>query len=796
MTKRLFFAALALLHAPIGGGCGCSEPNGTMPPDAAVDGGPDGPAPGDGGVAPPAELDSSFGDGGIVSLASDWSLDILYAATRTTDGGFLLAGTTADFAPRSQALVLKLDADGSLDSSFGTDGVALVVVGEQARATALVELADGSVVIAGAARLINEPYYYLARLTVDGELDDSFGQGGVSLWDGDFQNRVYLAQAMDDGFWVFDGNLHSFDAAGVRDGAFADEEGLELTGREPRGLAERAGGGLLLLSSDFGGTGVLHATTAAGALDASFAAAGTYAIDRDVFSVAVDPTSGAIFVGGGGDSSALLKLTPDGAPDSTFGTDGAVGLGLDSDPIAIVVRDNGELYVVDGGGIGTSWTSRDIVRLDAAGAGLPFAVPHSFTSGGFARLIVDGAGIVMVDTERVIPADNPARDSREGLLLAMGFDGTLNTSFGADGIVNAASRAAPEFPLAAGRRSDGATQVLAFGATSTLFVAADEDGPLAGFGTGGFADLGYPSPNTGGFVLDADDRAMVLVSGAYLWRYDAAGARDMTFGDGTLVSPFLNAGLNGVARSVGVDAMGRFLLPGLATDPVVVRTLADGAADTTFGTAGAFTLAPTSLSQPPDSFVFLELDSMGRVVVVGQTLAGFIVVARLDTTGALDPTFGTGGVVETTISGLTQGPIRERPGGGYFTAFHSPRSEGGVLGVIAFEPDGTLDPAFGMEGLLEMPVAETLSPPGFLPRPDGSLVLLGAVAAERFEQLAVWKVDSTGALVTTFGTNGVVVIPGPGRATSVLDDCDGFLVVGTRFDPRSGSDVVLLRFRD
>jgi uncharacterized delta-60 repeat protein len=122
-------------------------------------------------------LDPSFGNGGITitDLGSDAYAG---AMTLTADGHILVAGSW-----NSMMTVAEYRADGSLETSFGSSGVAQVVFpGPASGASAVHALPDGTILITGSANL-GDPSYReslaMARLTASGLLDTSFGRSGL-----------------------------------------------------------------------------------------------------------------------------------------------------------------------------------------------------------------------------------------------------------------------------------------------------------------------------------------------------------------------------------------------------------------------------------------------------------------------------------------------------------------------------------------------------------------------------------------------------------------------------------------
>jgi uncharacterized delta-60 repeat protein len=132
------------------------------------------------------ELDPSFGNGGVVR--TDFGADDSPGAlTLQDDGKILLAGGAdrgyPDHAnPESSMALARYLPDGSLDSSFGTGGKALVSFGRFNDASAVAVEPDGKIAVAGENLLDpgsnQSANLAQAHLLPDGSLDPSFGSGG------------------------------------------------------------------------------------------------------------------------------------------------------------------------------------------------------------------------------------------------------------------------------------------------------------------------------------------------------------------------------------------------------------------------------------------------------------------------------------------------------------------------------------------------------------------------------------------------------------------------------------------
>lgn len=136
-------------------------------------------------------LDPTFGDSGVVTfvLPEGMPVNPQTSLALQADGDVLLAGYrypggTADFS------LTRYNPDGTLDSSFGTDGTVTVdVAGGNDRARAVTQQADGKLLIAGSSDNGDTEVgdgnlnFSVVRLNVDGSLDTTFGNGGKATFD-------------------------------------------------------------------------------------------------------------------------------------------------------------------------------------------------------------------------------------------------------------------------------------------------------------------------------------------------------------------------------------------------------------------------------------------------------------------------------------------------------------------------------------------------------------------------------------------------------------------------------------
>src|SRR4028118_1322828 len=132
---------------------------------------------------PDGSLDSSFGTAGVVESAAG-SLQTraeMRGIDLQPDGKIVVAEQVFNpthAMPNFDFLLLRFNADGSLDSSFGTNGVVITdVADEENWGASVVVQPNGKILLGGTAFI---PTVVL-RYNANGSLDSTFGAGGVVL---------------------------------------------------------------------------------------------------------------------------------------------------------------------------------------------------------------------------------------------------------------------------------------------------------------------------------------------------------------------------------------------------------------------------------------------------------------------------------------------------------------------------------------------------------------------------------------------------------------------------------------
>lgn len=248
--------------------------------------------------------------------------------------------------------------------------------------------------------------------------------------------------------------------------------------------------------------------------------------------------------------------------------------------------------------------------------------------------------------------------------------------------------------------------------------------------------------------------------------YRPDGSLDQGFGTGGKVTTEVSAGADEV-RDVRVQPDGSILVAGTAGDGfAVARYLRDGTLDASFGDGGVvLTTDPF-----PGRAETVRLQPDGRLLVVGRSEGdgrgyyGFA-VARYDLDGALDPTFGGGDGLVTTVP----------PASWYTTAYSVILQPDGriVVGgstygegdysyfcLARYLSDGTPDPAFGVEGVSVKAIRLFYNGVFALARQrDGKIVAVGwTLLSFSSYEFAIARYRADGGLDRSFSQDGKAVI--------------------------------------
>jgi uncharacterized delta-60 repeat protein len=306
-----------------------------------------------------------------------------------------------------------------------------------------------------------------------------------------------------------------------------------------------------------------------------------------------------------------------------------------------------------------------------------------------------------------------------------------------DGKILLAGGGGPASSFCAARLRTNGTLDTTFGATGKRRIdfGADDESAWAG----------ALQPD-GKIVLAGDKRLQPAVV-----RLNRNGTRDTTFsGDG---KKLFSWGPIGRIQAVIVLSTGKLLLGGFSGpeggNMQVARMNPNGAIDTTFAKAGIATV-----DFGGDDFgLAMARQANGRIVIAGRSTTAGAVVARLRTTGMLDPDFGDGGRVMIGPGILRA--VLVQPDRKLIVAGNANNPD--EMTVTRLNPNGTLDAGFGNQGTASFKFGNLANPlDGAALQPDGKIVVGGY--SQDGEVVAVARLTKTGTLDSTFGTAGKATV--------------------------------------
>ncbi|GAB3469330.1 hypothetical protein GCM10027321_38560 [Massilia terrae] len=353
---------------------------------------------------PDGSLDTSFGSGGMVLLPVSFG-SVIAPPVVLADGKVLMA-VSSTWAPGADFKVVRLNADGTVDGSFGTNGAAIVSLGAGSDTpTKLMVQADGKIVVAGNAGSASGGDMAAVRLTASGQLDTAFnGTGTLVVAASAGIDRASAAVLQGDGKLLLAGT-----AAGASDLDFA----------------------LVRVNAD-------------GSLDTSFGSGGKVLLpvgtgDDRAYSVVVQGDGKILLAGdafnGAAADLALARFNADGSVDTSFGSGGKVVLhqsGAVDRGQYMLVQDDGKIVTAGWSGGTANGGALTVTRLNADGS-----LDSGFGNHGVVALALQGmdnraAGLALVNGKLVvlgISSFNVDADASMAL-VRLNMDGSLDSTFG------------------------------------------------------------------------------------------------------------------------------------------------------------------------------------------------------------------------------------------------------------------------------------------------------------------------------------------------------------------------------
>ncbi|MEW6130018.1 MAG: hypothetical protein AB1757_23485 [Acidobacteriota bacterium] len=298
-----------------------------------------------------------------------------------------------------------------------------------------------------------------------------------------------------------------------------------------------------------------------------------------------------------------------------------------------------------------------------------------------------------------------------------------------------------------------------------------------------FIAFGIAIQPDGKLVLAGLSNAMGAVSHFALARFNSDGSIDSGFGsDGKSLIDFGGVPLGeatGSAFTALLLANGKIVAGGTISKPDgneaigLARFNADGSLDTSFGTNGKTATDFSYINAAARAF---RLQADEKIIVSGAVGSNPVLwqdfyqpddpsmdfaLARFNADGSLDTTFGNSGLVVTDFFGNVDGAFAADilPSGKIVaagTALRNSDRDSADFALIRYNPDGSLDNSFGINGKATADFAYRADLAyALLLQPDGKAIALGSARVSLFTKyFAVARFNPNGSLDTGFGAGG------------------------------------------
>jgi len=283
--------------------------------------------------------------------------------------------------------------------------------------------------------------------------------------------------------------------------------------------------------------------------------------------------------------------------------------------------------------------------------------------------------------------------------------------------------------------------------------------------------------------------------------YAATGDLDPTFGGaGTVTTDFGDS--FDAANAVALQSDGKIVAAGttikgspsvFTQDFAVARYNTNGSLDTGFGAGGKVT---TDFSGDVDAANAVALQNDGKIVVAGFAVTGRTMqfpnqdfaLARYNSNGSLDATFGTGGKVTTDFSGLFDTPLAmaiQNDGKIVLAGSDEDFSFHARFALSRYNSDGSLDITFGSGGKVTTEYPVVVQPRAAAFQADNAIVVAGSTTGlnDFVGDFLLTRYHSDGSVDTSFGTAGSTTTDFLGRndqANAIAIQIDGKIIAGGR----------------
>ena len=676
------------------------------------------------------------------------------------DGKMILGGVFTKFQGFPQNYIIRLNSDGSKDSSFNCGTGFMDNPNGDSTVLTMVKQKDGKILIGGGflgyQGIANK---YLIRLNADGTKDTSFDIGTG------FSSTVNSIALQNDGKIIVSGKFTQFQGVsqnrlirlntdGTKDATFNVSSGFDDDVNsvliQPDGKIVAAGYFMRYINDSQNGIVRLNSD---GSKDSTFDIFTGFGFAPSVTALGLQP-DGKIIAGGkflsykGISQNHLIRLNADGTKDNSFEIGTGYGIGQTDRINFIVVRENGKILT---GGNFDSYqgiTVNNFLSINNDGS----TDTTLETGNGFNTPI--NAIVQQTDGKTIVGGNftNYQHTFQSGL-MRFNTDNSVDTSF------NIGSGFFYDYNGSQGNikslaiQTDGKIMVGGYfnayqGVNQKNLIRLNADGSKdTSFNTGsGFVRRYDDSDSVNAIVVQPDGKIIIgsdtteyqRVVSRYLIRLNANGTIDTSFNIGT--------GFDAPVLSVALQSDGKLIVGGKfknyqgVSQNYLVRLNSDGSKDSSFNIGTGF----GSLYTIGD-VQSIVVQSDGKIIVGGKfsyfqgANQGYII--RLNSDGSKDSSFNIGSGFSSSVSSIALQKDGKIIVGGSFYSYQGNQS----VRLIRLNSDGSIDTKVAATGL----DGSSASVTSINLQSDGQIIIGGNFTTYRGENNSAYLIRLKGTYIAT-----------------------------------------------
>jgi uncharacterized delta-60 repeat protein len=294
-------------------------------------------------------LDTTFGTGGYTYVFFPGGVNYANGMYIQNDNKILVIGSA--FIGSTDILIARLNANGSLDTSFGTGGKAVIDnAGAGDEGYDVLQLSTGKILICGNSDSAGSDDFMTARLLSDGTLDTTYGTAGfaINTINGVFTDRITSCKEINNSIYAAGtinvgsvSLLAKFNSTGTFDTTFGTAGKVNFGGTMVNlvRFAQDSSGNFISAKNHFSfpnynmqsciltSSGVVDTTWSYGGISGCTTLSfGSVSMDSYGYDIFLQPDRKIILAGAGNPNTQMsfgfARLLSNGNPDTSFGTNG------------------------------------------------------------------------------------------------------------------------------------------------------------------------------------------------------------------------------------------------------------------------------------------------------------------------------------------------------------------------------------------------------------------------------------------------------------------------------------------